>query len=108
MSSDRDYVLSGSPYRRSDGKVFQNGSELSLHRGFWWWDVGCAVAPEGCEKNLPLIDMNPDGSELPKPQAVEPHVVCDGSLCHVLSYTTAGVSCTCENCEVNAKGTESA
>jgi hypothetical protein len=61
FSSDREYVLSGKPYRRSDGKVFQSGSQLSLHNGFWWYDVGCPIAPEGQEVNLPLIDMEPDG-----------------------------------------------
>lgn len=43
-------------YRTSDGRVFQDGQELKLHNGFWWWDVGCAVAPEGAEANLPLWD----------------------------------------------------
>lgn len=62
--SASDYVLSGKPYRRSDGKVFQNGSELTLHNDMWWWDAGCAVAPKGLEENLPIIDLNPDGSEL--------------------------------------------
>jgi len=53
-----EYVKSGKPYRTTDGKVFQNGIRLSLHKGFWWLDVGCAVAPEGQEKNLPLIDLD--------------------------------------------------
>jgi len=52
-----EYVKSGRPYRNSKGEVFQNGSKLSLHGGFWWWDAGVAMAPEGAEKNLPLIDL---------------------------------------------------
>lgn len=43
-------------FRTSDGRVFQEGSQLSLHNGVWWWDVGAPVAPEGAEKNLPLWD----------------------------------------------------
>lgn len=52
-----DYVIDGQPYRTSWGEVFQGGSSLTLHQGFWWYDVGCPIAPEGCEQNLPLIDL---------------------------------------------------
>ena len=43
-------------FRTSDGRVFHNGVWLTLHNGFWWWDVSCAIAPEGAEQNLPIWD----------------------------------------------------
>jgi hypothetical protein len=58
------YVKSGDPFRTSDGKVYQNGSRLSAHNGYWWWDVGCPIAPLGQEVNLPLIDLTDDEIKL--------------------------------------------
>lgn len=55
MGSEK-YIESGKPYRTTEGKVYQNKSELSLHKGMWYYDVGLQVAPEGCEKNLPIIE----------------------------------------------------
>lgn len=43
-------------YRKSNGEVWQRGFKLTLHKGFWWMDVGCAIAPEGQEVNLPIYD----------------------------------------------------
>jgi hypothetical protein len=40
-----EYLKSGKLYQTTDGKVFQDGIRLSLHKGFWWLDAGCAVAP---------------------------------------------------------------
>jgi hypothetical protein len=51
-----DYVKSGKPYATPEGRVFHNYSELTLHKGYWWYDIGCPIAPKGCEKNLPIID----------------------------------------------------
>lgn len=65
-----EYVNEGKPYRTSEGKVFQNFSELSLYNGFWWFDIGCAIAPEGCEQNLPIIDNGPKWSEGKRPKGV--------------------------------------
>lgn len=65
-----EYVNEGHPYRTSDGKVFQNFSELSLCNGFWWFDTGCAIAPKGCEQNLPIIDNGPKWSEGKRPKGV--------------------------------------
>ena len=58
------YIGSGKPFQTSDGRVFQNGSRLWLNCGFWWWDVGCAIAPEGAEKNLPVIHTELDDREI--------------------------------------------
>jgi hypothetical protein len=43
-------------FRTSDGRVFQGGSQLSKHKGYWWYDVGVPIAPVGAEQNLPLWD----------------------------------------------------
>lgn len=61
-----EYVKKGSPYRTSEGIVYQNGHSLFLQEGMWMYDVDYAVAPEGSELRLPLIDRNPDGSEIQK------------------------------------------
>jgi len=31
----------------------------------------------------------------------EKHIVCDGARFHVVSYSTEGRRCSCENCEIN-------
>lgn len=45
-------------YRRLDGSVWGPLGRLSLHNGLWWADVGMPIAPEGCEKNLPVFEPN--------------------------------------------------
>jgi hypothetical protein len=49
-----DALVRPKVYRNQQGQVFGPWGELSLHKGFWWADVGCPVMPEGAEKNVPL------------------------------------------------------
>ena len=46
---------------------------------------------------LDLFDYIPEFNE----DGSEKHIYCDGARFHVLWYTTAGVRCSCSNCEVN-------
>jgi hypothetical protein len=44
---------SGPVYRTVDG-VYKGKCKLTLHKGWYWWDVGCPIISEEDAKELPL------------------------------------------------------
>ena len=47
-----------------------------------------------------LISYTPEWNE----DGTEKHIKCDGARYHVISYSSNGMKCSCENCEVNKRG----